>query len=56
MKKIAIFNIIDTYSRFVCGVVLEDQSTSGIMNHLRIGYKCFENNKSISNQFKPIMW
>ena len=44
-EKIAIFNMIDTSSRFVYSAVLEDQSTSSVMKHLRIGYQYFKNNK-----------
>ena len=44
-EKIAIFNMIDTSSRFVYSPVLEDQSTSSVMKHLRIGYQYFKNNK-----------
>lgn len=43
-QKVAIFNMIDTYSRFVYSGVLENQSTDSVMKHLNIGYQYFLNN------------
>lgn len=37
--------MIDTSSRFVYSAILEDQSRSSVMKHLRIGYQYFKNNK-----------